>query len=339
MRKIGLIFLVLTLALVAVSLVSCGEDEQPAPTTYTITYECDGGVLANGGAESYVASKILKLPIAVKTGYTFLGWYESSDFTGEPIATTEGKSGNLTLYAKWEPIVVTVEFYVAGVKVDTQEVPYGGNATLLSLEEIADKIPAGKVFLGWNGAYTGLTSNTQIVANLGDAQTPPTEPDEPTPPTPPAPVTHTIIYNTNGGTLSAPVTSYTEGTVITLPTPEERKGHAFVGWYTTQNFEGDPITTTEGCTGTLILYAKWEVQTFEVTFWFRNPKTGRDEQIGEVQIIPYGGDAVPPAEKTFMPSGYSLIGWYQQAHKNITSDRKIIAVVLEKDDDWSSTIN
>ncbi len=362
MRKIGLIFLVLALALLTLSLASCGDDEQPTPpTTYTITYECDGGVLANGGAESYVTSKTETLPIAVKTGYTFLGWYESPDFTGEPLVTTEGKSANLVLYAKWEPITVKVEFYIAGVLFETQEISYGGDATLPLPAEIADSIPAGKVFRGWDGPYTGLTADTKIHANLEDAQTPPVDPEDPPvdpedppvdpedppvdpedppvdPEDPPAPVTHTIIYNTNGGTLSAPVTSYTEGDAITLPLPEERKGSTFIGWYTSQSFEGDPITTTAGCTEDLVLYAKWEVKTYEVTFWFRNPKTGRDEQIGEAQIVPYGGDAVPPAEKTFMPSGYSLIGW-NQGYKNITSDRKIIALVLEGDDEWSSTIN
>ena len=345
MRKIGLIFLVLVLALLTLSLASCGDDEQPtSPTAYTITYECDGGILANGGAESYVASKTKTLPIAVKTGYTFLGWYESPDFTGEPLVTTEGKSENLVLYAKWEPITVKIQFYIADVLFSTQEISYGGSATLPLPAEIADSIPEGKVFLGWDGPYTGLTADTKIHAKLEDVQTPPVDPEDPEdpenpdPPAPPA-VTHTILYNTNGGTLNAPVTSYTEGDVITLPVPEERKGSTFIGWYTSQSFEGEPITTTEGCTADLVLYAKWEVKTYEVTFWFRNPKTGRDEQIGEAQIVPYGGDAVPPAEKTFMPSGYSLIGWQHQGYKNITSDRKIIALILEGDDKWSSTIN
>lgn len=47
--------------------------------------------------------KVMRIPTPRKTPYYFLGWYSSSDFSGEPIDSIEGLDGReVTLYAKWE---------------------------------------------------------------------------------------------------------------------------------------------------------------------------------------------------------------------------------------------
>lgn len=71
---------------------------------YTITYEDNGGTLASGAIKTgkYSRKSIVYLPQMEKEGYIFAGWYEASDFSGDPVTTIEkGSSGNKTFYAKY----------------------------------------------------------------------------------------------------------------------------------------------------------------------------------------------------------------------------------------------
>ncbi len=81
--------------------------------TYTITYyKNDGTIAGEDGYTKYVHGTGLKLPIPVRTGYTFGGWYTDSACTAgrtENIAASE--MGNKVYYAKWTdetPPVVTI---------------------------------------------------------------------------------------------------------------------------------------------------------------------------------------------------------------------------------------
>jgi len=76
------------------------------PTIYSITYENIDmdGVYAPANPTSYTALlSDITLKNPTRTGYTFLGWYESEDFDESSkvtkIVTSEG--GNYILYAKW----------------------------------------------------------------------------------------------------------------------------------------------------------------------------------------------------------------------------------------------
>ena len=76
-----------------------------ALTTYTVTYEYNGGALANGisNPSTYTvetSNTVLNNP--TKTDYFFGGWFKYSDFSGTAItALPGGLHENLTLYAKW----------------------------------------------------------------------------------------------------------------------------------------------------------------------------------------------------------------------------------------------
>ena len=70
--------------------------------TYTITYNnCDEAT--NTNPENYtVETKTITLKNATKTGYTFDGWYDNANLTGEKITQiAKGSTENITLYAKW----------------------------------------------------------------------------------------------------------------------------------------------------------------------------------------------------------------------------------------------
>lgn len=79
---------------------------------YSITYDYDGGELAEGfQIEKYSAHSAFELPVAKKTGYLFLGWYEDfggSLSTSNTTEITKGTSGNKTFVAKYQSTSIYV---------------------------------------------------------------------------------------------------------------------------------------------------------------------------------------------------------------------------------------
>lgn len=74
-----------------------------ALTTYTVTYNLDGGTLANP-INSFTEENLpITLPTPTKDGYIFQGWYTNSSLTGNPIVKIPyPTNSNVVLYAKWQ---------------------------------------------------------------------------------------------------------------------------------------------------------------------------------------------------------------------------------------------
>ena len=72
----------------------------------TITYELNGGTINRGNVTEYIYGQGVALPTDVtKTGYTFAGWYENKDFSGDSVTTISSTdTGNKMFYAKWDNI-------------------------------------------------------------------------------------------------------------------------------------------------------------------------------------------------------------------------------------------
>ena len=125
----------------------------------TITLDPKGGTLPE---YSLVAGAAL--PIPTKTGYTFDGWYENQDFTGNPVADVPTDStGELTFYAKWTVNIYTVTFDANGGTINNgsiTEYTYSVGATLPT-----DVTRSGYAFAGWydNEALSG-SPVTEITA-------------------------------------------------------------------------------------------------------------------------------------------------------------------------------
>lgn len=88
--------------------------------------------------------------------------------------------------------------------------------------------------------------------------------------TPSQPQKYTIEYELNGGAWVADYdapSEYTEGEEVNLPDAQKltRTGYAFAGWYETESFSGNTVTTiTKEAKGNKQFYAKWDANKFEI---------------------------------------------------------------------------
>ena len=70
-------------------------------TNYTITYNTNGG---NSIAQKTytIETATFDLPTPTRTGYTFAGWYDNANLTGNKVTqVAKGSTGNKTFYAAW----------------------------------------------------------------------------------------------------------------------------------------------------------------------------------------------------------------------------------------------
>lgn len=67
-----------------------------------IEYVLNGGTLESDAPQIYPEGKWITLPTPKKNGYFFRGYYYESDFSGKEITMIDnGKTGKITVYAKW----------------------------------------------------------------------------------------------------------------------------------------------------------------------------------------------------------------------------------------------
>jgi uncharacterized repeat protein (TIGR02543 family) len=113
---------------------------------YTITYNSDGGTL-DSPITTYVASMgTVTLPIPSKIGFEFVGWFESNEFTGDPVVTFNTSDAiDKTFYANWEINTTSIIFEVNGGSVI--ETISGQEGTTVTSPENPTRM--GYFFDGW----------------------------------------------------------------------------------------------------------------------------------------------------------------------------------------------
>lgn len=132
--------------------------------SYSVTLDTNGGTV-NGGVDSYTSGQGTALPTVVnKTGYTFKGWYNKEELTGEAVTEISSTDfGDKTFWAKWEANKYNVTLNTNGGTINQGNIEgytYGEGATLPT-----DVTKSGFVFGGWydNEALTG-SPVTEITA-------------------------------------------------------------------------------------------------------------------------------------------------------------------------------
>jgi uncharacterized repeat protein (TIGR02543 family) len=192
------------------------------PNVYTVTFKDGDTVLKTENVEFNTAATAPTPP--EKTGYTFAGWDKEFDAV----------TSNLVVNAVYEPIYFTVTFKDDnGVVIETQNVQYGTAAT-----PPADPVKNGYVFTGWEGDFSEVLSDLEIIATFELA-------------------TYTITYYDEGMEIEHEPATYTILTGAEL-TAYEKDGLEFIGWYDNPEHSGTPITNLPiGTTGDVTLYGLW----------------------------------------------------------------------------------
>ncbi|MBE6700395.1 MAG: hypothetical protein E7582_00690 [Ruminococcaceae bacterium] len=140
--------------------------------TYTITYNANGGSgTMSNSSHTYDVEKKLTSNAYARAGYHFKGW--STSASGTVVYTDEHMvknlssvaSGNVTLYAVWEPNTYVVDFFDGDEKCHSKTVTYG-----LEYGALPNKYSSIGEFLGWytdKNAGEKVTKDT-IVTALSD---------------------------------------------------------------------------------------------------------------------------------------------------------------------------
>lgn len=239
--------------------------EQNAPTTYTVSYNANGG---SGAPSSQTKTHNVTLTLSstkpTRSGYTFLGWSTSSTATSPTYYASGSYTANAsaTLYAVWSknaPATYTVSFNANGGSGAPSSVTKTDGVTLYL--PTTEPYRSNYEFLGWSTSSTATSptyyaggsfsrnANTTLYAVWEYS-----------------PETYTVRYNANGGTGAPSSQTKTYGVNLTLSsTIPSRSGYNFLGWSTSSTATsatysaGGSYTANAGAT----LYAVWEKANYE----------------------------------------------------------------------------
>ncbi|MCL2521418.1 MAG: InlB B-repeat-containing protein, partial [Erysipelotrichales bacterium] len=212
--------------------------------TYTITFDVNGGNTLNPSTQDVTFDQTYTLPEPTRTGFTFAGWYNGTEFIS--LTGTWSIASNVTLVASWTANTYTITFDVAGGDaLSDQTVTFGQSFTLPTPTR------TGHTFNGWLHNGNPFTAGTWNIAN--DITIVATWTAN----------TYTITFDVAGGDVLIPNTQdVTFGLSFTLPTPT-RTGHTFNGWL----HNGNPFTAgTWNIPNDITIVATWTANTYTITF-------------------------------------------------------------------------
>ncbi len=289
-----------------------------------------------------------------ETGYTFGGWYETSDCSGTQVSFPYAVTRDVTLYAKWtensssstkKKVYFRNTANWSNVYIYCWKDGSGNNAgwpgeTMTPVEgttnvysyEISEDADWNKCIFnsGNNGTQTKnltLHTNTKIYVfdkdgSTGNDTTADTYWQD-------YAQTYTVTLEPNGGTIASDkdVTSYTYGTGATLPTANDvtKTGYTFSGWYDSEGNQVTEITATD--TGNKSYTAHWTPNTYNVTF-------NSDGGTAVFSItVTYDGEYPPLEEPT--KANYTFAGWYLGGTQITTGDKVEITEDSELTAHWT----
>ena len=277
------------------------NENPPAPTSYTVTFNTNGGSAVN--PQTITAGGLVTKPAApTKDGYTFAGWYKDAGLTTPFNFATETINADITLYAKWNenppaPTSYTVTFNTnGGTAINPQTITAGGHVTIPTAPT-----KDGYTFAGWY-KDAGLTTPFDFVNETINADTTIYAKW-----TQNAPARYTVTFNTNGGTAINPQT-ITAGGHVTIPTAPTKDGYTFAGWYKDAGLTTPFDFVNETINADTTIYAKWTQNAptnYTVTF-----NTNGGSAVNP-QTITAGGHVTIPTDPT--KDGYTFAGWYKDA--------------------------
>ncbi len=284
---------------------------------YTVTFEPNGEnseVITDSKTVTY-DSTYGDLPTPTRTGYTFAGWYTAADSGSEVTAgSAVAITADQTLYAHWTANEYTVTYVYHGADgaadEQTKSVVYDSVYGAISAPT-----RTGYTFAGWHFDETGdsaeVTADTVVrIAEDHELHAHWTANH------------YSITFDPNngdylGGENETVQVSFTyDDTYAAMPTPV-RKGYLFQGWFDTFKETGGteykPTDTVKITNDALTLYARWSVNTYQVTL---DTNGGTLSGEGTKTSVVFG--QVYPRLPTPVRTGYTFQGWFDRADDNDT---------------------
>ena len=258
---------------------------------YTITYNNVNGATNTNPTNYTVESEDISIYPLSQKGYTFDGWYVNEDCTvAANTIIANGSTGDIVLYAKWTPIVYTIEYITFG------GTAVGNPSTYTITDNITfkDATLSGYVFKGWYTAADGGVKTTCITAGTTGNIVLYARWD----------YVSTITFETNGGSSVMPIINV-EGTSITAPASPTKEHYEFDGWYSDSALTNAYSFTTQPSED-ITLYAKWTPVSYEIQYVLNGGVNSKDN------VSRY---TIEDTVTLYDPSkvGYTFIGWFTDA--------------------------
>ena len=155
-------------------------DPESSSTTYTVTFNADGGIPAPAEQKVEEGKKVTKPANPAKTGYTFVAWYKDSAKTTQWNFDTETVTANITLYAKWKNDALVPYAGVWRSSSDAYLLQDDGTAWSFSSDGSFNKVEWSTSKIGehdvtFNETKTGFTRNNNSATytkNTSETKTP-----------------------------------------------------------------------------------------------------------------------------------------------------------------------
>lgn len=273
--------------------------------SYTHTFNANGGGTVSPATITKAYNTALgTLPTVSRTGYTFVGWFDTSAASGGTQATTTTKvTGTKTWYARWSINSYTFTFDKNGGNTpSTTTITKEYNTavgTLPTCTRNADNTYT-YTFAGWfdtsaSSGGTQLTTATKVTSNkTWYARWTSTYKN------------YTVTWDGNGGTPSKSSSSFHYNDALgTLPTAT-RTGYTFKGWSTSKTGTVN-ISTTTKVTANVTYYAVWTINSYTWTF-DANGGTG-----DTTKTLNYNAtlSTLPTASRaSTAANNYTFAGWF-----------------------------
>lgn len=273
--------------------------------SYTHTFNPNGGGTVSPSTITKAYNTALgTLPTVSRTGYTFVGWFDTSAASGGTQATTTTKvTGTKTWYARWSINSYTFTFDKNGGNTpSTTTITKEYNTaigTLPTCTRSADNTYT-YAFAGWfdtsaSSGGTKLTTTTKVTSNkTWYARWTLTYKN------------YTVTWDGNGGTPSKSSSSFHYNDALgTLPTAT-RTGYTFKGWSTSKTGTVNVSTTTK-VTANVTYYAVWTINSYTWTF-DANGGTG-----DTTKTLNYNAtlSTLPTASRaSTAANNYTFAGWF-----------------------------
>ncbi len=260
-RFFAIIVCMLTLVFASFAFVACSTTDEK----YIVKFESNGGTVykdfESDGSE-------FELPTPLKSGYTFIAWYDNKEFEGQGYTGTYTPTANVTLYAKYEAGEKYIIKFVSNGGTEYNDLEVVGQTVILPTPE-----KENAEFVGWydNENFEGEKLETEytptqsitLYAKFIDAPM--------------------VSFDVDGGVeiKAMPIGE------ITLPTPF-KYGYSFMGWYDNKECVGTALGDTYVANAAITLYAKWQKCTYLYLYYGQSTDHFRYEY--------FKGDVITTAE-------------------------------------------